>query len=282
MYSSWNNIYNIFNPVAFNIFGLQVHWYGIAYVLSLLVSLYIAKQFIKNNPKRFPISMKNLESFFIWVEIGVILGARIGYIAIYEPNSMYYFLHPWEIFNPFDAEGNFIGIRGMSYHGALVGFLLSSILFAYRKKQNFLLYMDLVAVSVPLGYVFGRIGNFLNQELYGRVVPAGSIWGQKIGILVDGQLRYPSQLIEAFLEGLVVFIIVLVAKRLFKTQGLLIVVYGISYGIMRFIAEFWREPDIQMGYYFGHLSMGQILSLVMILISLGLLIYIKSNKNAQN
>lgn len=282
MYSSWNNIYNIFNPVAFNLFGLQVHWYGIAYVLSLLISLYIAKRFIKNNPERFPISAKNLESFFIWVEIGVILGARIGYIAIYEPNSMHYFLHPWEIFNPFDTEGNFVGIRGMSYHGALIGFLLASILFAYRKKQNFLLYMDLVAVSVPLGYVFGRIGNFLNQELYGRVVPASSIWGQKIGILVDGELRYPSQLIEAFLEGLVVFIIVLVAKKLFKTQGLLIVVYGISYGIMRFIAEFWREPDVQMGYYFGHLSMGQILSLVMIVFSLGLLIYIKSKKNAQN
>ncbi|PAF54158.1 prolipoprotein diacylglyceryl transferase [Helicobacter sp. 13S00482-2] len=282
MYSAWNNIYSIFNPVAFKIFGLEIHWYGIAYVLSLLVSLYIAKTFIKKDPKRFPISNKNLESFFIWVEIGVILGARVGYIFIYEPNSMYYFLHPWQIFNPFDTQGNFVGIRGMSYHGALVGFLIASIAFAYRKKQNFLLYMDLVAISIPLGYVFGRIGNFLNQELYGRVIPSGSIWGEKIGILVDGELRYPSQLIEAFLEGLIVFVSVLIAKKLLKTQGLLIVVYAITYGIMRFIAEFYREPDPQMGYYFGDLSMGQILSIVMIFLSLGILIYIKKNKNVQN
>ncbi|MDO7253461.1 prolipoprotein diacylglyceryl transferase [Helicobacter cappadocius] len=282
MYSTWNNIYNIFNPVAFNIFGLEIHWYGIAYVLSLLISLYIAKVFIKKDAQRFPISNKNLESFFIWVEIGVILGARIGYIAIYEPNSMYYFLHPWQIFNPFDIEGHFVGIRGMSYHGALVGFLIASIAFAYKKKQNFLLYMDLVAISVPLGYVFGRIGNFLNQELYGRIVPSTSVWGQKIGILVNGELRYPSQLIEAFLEGLVVFIVVLIAKKLFKTRGLLIVVYAITYGVMRFIAEFYREPDPQMGYYFGNLSMGQILSLVMIVFALGILAYIKKNKNAQN
>ncbi|PAF41597.1 prolipoprotein diacylglyceryl transferase [Helicobacter sp. 11S03491-1] len=279
MYSKWNEIYSIFNPIAFEIFGIQVHWYGIAYVLALLVSLYIAKYFIRHDPQRFPISNKNIDNYFIWVEIGVILGARIGYIAIYDPNSLYYFSHPWQIFNPFDMQGNFVGIRGMSYHGALIGFLIASVLFAYKKHQKFLLYMDLVAISVPLGYVFGRIGNFLNQELYGRIVPLGDSWGQKIGILVNSELRYPSQLIEAFLEGIVVFILVIIAKKFLKTQGMLIVVYGVSYGIMRFVAEFWREPDVQMGYYFGGLSMGQILSILMILVSLGLLFYIKSKKN---
>ncbi|PAF47898.1 prolipoprotein diacylglyceryl transferase [Helicobacter sp. 12S02232-10] len=280
MYSKWNEIYSLFNPVAFEIFGIAIHWYGIAYVLSLLVALYMAKRAIKKDPKRFPISSKNLESYFIWVEIGVILGARIGYIAIYDPNSLYYFTHPWQIFNPFDSRGDFVGIRGMSYHGALIGFLIASIAFSYKKRQNFLLYMDLVAISVPLGYVFGRIGNFLNQELYGRVVPKNDLWGQKIGILVDGTLRYPSQLIEAFLEGIIVFICVWIAKKTLKTQGLLIVVYGISYATMRFIAEFWREPDPQMGHYLLGLSMGQILSVIMIAISLGLLFYIKSQKNA--
>ncbi|PAF45231.1 prolipoprotein diacylglyceryl transferase [Helicobacter sp. 11S02596-1] len=282
MYSQWNQIYSAFNPVAFEIFGISVHWYGIAYVLSLLVALYMAKRVIKKDPKRFPISNKNLESYFIWVEIGVILGARIGYIAIYDPHSLYYFTHPWQIFNPFDAQGDFVGIRGMSYHGALVGFLVASILFAYKKHQNFLLYMDLVAISVPLGYVFGRIGNFLNQELYGRPVPADAVWGQKIGILVGGVLRYPSQLIEAFLEGIVVFIIVMIAKKMLKTQGMLIVVYGISYAFMRFVAEFWRESDPQMGHYIFGLSMGQILSVVMMGVSLGLLFYIKKQKGQKN
>lgn len=278
MYSKWNEIYNVFNPVAFNIFGISVHWYGIAYVLSLLLALYIAKFFVKKDPTRFPISNKNLDIYFLWVEIGVILGARIGYIAIYDPNSLYYFTHPWQIFNPFDTQGNFIGIRGMSYHGALIGFLAASILFSHKKHQNFLLYMDLVAISVPLGYVFGRIGNFFNQELYGRVVQTDDTFGQKIGILVDGLIRYPSQLIEALLEGIVVFILVLIAKKIFKTRGILIVVYGISYGCMRFIAEFWREADPQMGYYSLGLSMGQILSLLMIVLSLGLLAYIIKNK----
>lgn len=280
MYSWWNDIYSAFNPVAFSIFGISVHWYGIAYVLSLLTALYIAKWTIKHDSKRFPISKTNLESYFLWVEIGVILGARIGYIAIYEPDNLYYFTHPWEIFNPFDIQGQFVGIRGMSYHGALIGFLIASIIFAYKKHQNFLLYLDLVAISVPLGYVFGRIGNFLNQELYGRPVPTGDIFGEKIGILVNGVLRYPSQLIEAFLEGIVVFIIVLIAKKIFKTQGMLIVTYGIAYGCMRFIAEFYREPDPQMGYYAFNLSMGQILSIVMIIASLFILAYIKSKKNA--
>ncbi|PAF51243.1 prolipoprotein diacylglyceryl transferase [Helicobacter sp. 13S00477-4] len=279
MYSVWNEIYTKFNPVAFEIFGIQVHWYGIAYVLSLLVALYAAKKFIKNDPKRFPISNKNLESYFIWVEIGVILGARIGYIIIYEPDTLYYLIYPWQIFNPFDTQGNFIGIRGMSYHGALIGFLIASILFSYKKKEKLLVYMDLVALSVPVGYIFGRIGNFLNQELYGRPVPENDILGQKIGILVNHVLRYPSQLIEAFLEGVIVFIIVWFGKKIFKTQGILIVIYGISYGLMRFIAEFWREPDPQMGYYLFHLSMGQILSIAMIILSFILLLYIKKSEN---
>lgn len=278
MYSRWNEIYSVFDPVALNIFGISIHWYGIAYVLSLLLALYIAKYFIKKDPKRFDISNKNLDIYFLWVEIGVILGARIGYIIIYDPNSLYYLTRPWQIFNPFDAYGNFVGIRGMSYHGALIGFLIASVLFSYKKRQSFLLYMDLVAISVPLSYVFGRIGNFLNQELYGRIVPADDIWGQKIGILVGGLLRYPSQLIEALLEGVVVFIFVFTAKKIFKTQGMLIVAYGFSYGCMRFIAEFWREADAQMGYYSLGLSMGQILSLLMIVLSFGLLGYIKINK----
>lgn len=278
MYSRWNEIYSVFDPIALNIFGISIHWYGIAYVLSLLLALYIAKYFIKKYPKRFDISNKNLDIYFLWVEIGVILGARIGYIIIYDPNSLYYLTRPWQIFNPFDAYGNFVGIRGMSYHGALIGFLIASVLFSYKKRQSFLLYMDLVAISVPLSYVFGRIGNFLNQELYGRIVPADDIWGQKIGILVGGLLRYPSQLIEALLEGVVVFIFVFIAKKIFKTQGMLIVAYGFSYGCMRFIAEFWREADAQMGYYSLGLSMGQILSLLMIVLSFGLLGYIKINK----
>lgn len=267
--SYWNEIYTHFSPIAFNIFGLPVHWYGLAYVSALLLAFLMALRALKSDPERFPISKANFESYFIYAEIGVILGARLGYILIYDPHTLYYLKAPWQIFNPF-YNGQFIGIRGMSYHGGLVGFLIASLLFSALKKQNFLIYLDLIAVSLPLAYVFGRIGNFLNQELFGRVVPPSDAFGQQIGIVVEGVLRYPSQLIEAFLEGFVVFVVVSVAKRYTKAHGMLMVVYGLSYSLARFISEYYREADEQLGYFFWHLSMGQILSMLMVLISLGL------------
>ena len=111
------------NPVAFSLFGLNVHWYGIMYVLALLVALWMAKFFVKKD--KLPISNSLLDSYFFWVEIGVILGARLGYILIYDPNTLYYLTQPWQIFNPF-INGEFVGIRGMSYHGAVVGFIIAT------------------------------------------------------------------------------------------------------------------------------------------------------------
>ena len=160
----WQNIYNHFDPVAIKLGPIAVHWYGIMYVLALLSALWIGKWMSK---RYFPmISEKLLDSYFLWVEVGVILGARIGYILFYDPNKLYYLTHPWQMFNPF-MGGTFVGISGMSYHGALIGFLLSTWGFSLRHRQNPWIYLDLVALSVPLAYVFGRIGNFLNQELIG-------------------------------------------------------------------------------------------------------------------
>ncbi len=278
MMSFWNDIYQKFDPVAFSIFGLPVHWYGIAYVCALVFAIFVAKFFITYYPNRFSLDSKTLDSYFVWAEIGVLLGARLGYIVIYDPMRFWYLAHPLQIFNIFDSAGNFTGIRGMSFHGGVIGFLLASWAFCVFKKQKFLPLMDIVAVSVPLAYVFGRIGNFLNQELYGRVVPDSSGFGAKIGILVDGVLRYPSQLLEAFLEGIVVFVIVCIAAKYTKTTGMLIAIYGISYGIMRFIAEYWREPDVQMG-LFGGFSMGQILCSMMICAGIALIVYLQRQKH---
>ncbi len=177
------------------------------------------------------------------------------------------------MFNPF-VDGNFVGIRGMSYHGAIVGFLLATFLFKYRhKKENIWELLDLVAIAVPVGYVFGRIGNFLNQELIGRYTE--SIWG----IYVNGVLRHPSQLYEAFLEGVVVFIILYMYRTKKRFSGELIALYGVLYSLARFVAEFWREPDFQMGFmYGGWMTMGQGLSLLMILTSLILYIYLNNIK----
>lgn len=275
--SFWNEIYSHFDPVAFELFGLKVHWYGLAYVSALLLTLFIAQIFTKLYPLRFNLSRNMLDSYFIWAELGVILGARIGYIIIYDSNTIFYLLKPWEIFNPFDEMGNFIGIRGMSFHGALIGLAFATFLFSKIKKIELLTLVDLAAISAPLAYFFGRIGNFLNQELYGRVIENNESLGNTIGILVNGELRYPSQLIEGFLEGIVVFFILFFAlkysKFFMKTKGSLGALYLLSYGFMRFIAEFFREPDIQLGLFYGF-SMGQILCFLMILIALIWFIYL--------
>lgn len=256
----WNHIYANFDPVAFSIFSLKVHWYGIMYVLALLAALMMAKWIVTKD--KLDMDKKILDDYFIWIEVGVILGARLGYILFYDPNTMYYISHPWQIFNPFNQEGDFVGIRGMSYHGALIGFLLGSYLFARKNSYSFWYLMDIVAIAVPLGYIFGRIGNFLNQELIGRVTEVP--WG----IYVNGVLRHPSQLYEAFLEGIVVFAIIYLIRRKVPFAGGLTLGYGALYGLARFTAEFWRAPDEQIGYIMGWMTQGQLLSLPMIFISL--------------
>ena len=275
-YSTWNTIYSHFDPVAFSVFGVNVHWYGIAYVCALVFALFVAHFFIAKFPTRFPISKQLLDSYFLWAELGVIVGARIGYVAIYDPDRFWYLANPLEIFSPFDSRGEFVGIRGMSFHGGVIGFLLASVIFVRIKKIALLPLMDLVAISVPLAYVFGRVGNFLNQELFGRIVPAEDSIGQVIGIVINGVLRYPSQLLEALLEGVVVFIIVMLCARMKALKGALIGVYGVSYGLMRFIAEYWREPDPQLGLFgqiLGGLSMGQILCGAMIICGMLIIAY---------
>lgn len=257
----WNEIYSHFDPVAFEIFGLKVHWYGLMYVIALLLALFLAKYFTKRS--NFPFSDEMLDKYFIFVEIGVILGARLGYIFIYSNEQIFYLTHPWEIFNPF-YNGEFVGISGMSYHGALIGFVISTYIFCKKYKENLWLLLDLVALSVPLAYVFGRIGNFLNKELFGKVTEVP--WG----IYVDGALRHPSQLYEAFLEGILIFIILIFYKKYKKFDGELISIYVILYSLMRFISEIFREPDIQLGVFLGF-SMGQILSFLMLIF--GVIVY---------
>lgn len=269
---SWNHIYETFDPIAFHIFSLPVHWYGMMYVLALVSALFIGKYFITKDKLDF--TKNQLDIYFIYVEIGVILGARLGYILFYDEQTWFYLSHPWQIFNPFQ-NGEFIGIRGMSYHGALIGFLLGTYLFSKKHKVPFGKIMDLVSISIPLAYVFGRIGNFLNQELIGRVTDVP--WG----IYVEGVLRHPSQLYEAIFEGIGVFIVVYVYRRFQTFSGELTFVYGISYGIFRFIAEIYRAPDTQIGYICcDAITFGQVLSLGMGLVGvLGwIYFYYKSKK----
>ena len=262
----WNNIYSQFDPVALNLGFFKVHWYGIMYITALLVALWIGKKIAKKD--NLPITEEQLDSYFIYIEIGVVLGARLGYVLFYMPNNEYYLTHPWQMFNPV-VDGQWAGLSGFSYHGAIIGFVIGTWIFTLRHKFKFLFLMDLVAISVPLGYFFGRIGNFVNQELYGRVTDVP--WG----IYVNGALRHPSQLYEAFLEGILLFVIIYWYRTKKKHDGELIVIYGFGYSIARYVSEYFREPDFQMGFIYAGLTMGQILSLVMVLATSLILIKIK-------
>lgn len=266
--NNWNLIYTHIDRVAFNLFGINVYWYGIAYAIALIIALMGIKYFIKKD--KYPLSNNEADIFFLYAEIGIIIGARLGYVLIYDTNTAHYLSHPLDIFNPF-VGGKFVGISGMSYHGAVVGFICGAWIYARRYKKSTLLLMDVTAIAIPLGYVFGRVGNFLNHELVGRETTLS------IGILVNDKLVHPSQLYEAFLEGIVIFVLLFIIRRKVKYQGELIGYYMVFYSIARFIVEFFREADSQMGYYFG-LSMGQILSIITLFVAIAFLAFIHAKK----
>lgn len=267
----WQNIYSHFDPVAFNIGSISVHWYGIMYALALISAIFIAKWFIKHD--KLPISNDIFDSYIWWVEIGVILGARLGYILFYDPNTMYYLTNPWQIFNPF-SNGVYTGISGMSYHGAFIGFIISSYLFCKKNNVSFWFLADISVLGISAAYVFGRLGNFFNQELIGRTTDVS--WG----IYVDGILRHPSQIYEAILEGLVVFAIIVYFRKRKTFDGQLALIYGILYSIMRIIAELYREPDVQLGFLFnGWLTMGMLISVIFILVCVSIYFLIRKKTN---
>ena len=252
----WQNIYLHFNPVAFNLGPIAVHWYGIMYALALISAIYVAKWFIKRD--NLPITNELFDSYVWWAEIGVILGARIGYILFYDTHTMYYLTHPWQIFNPY-IDGVYAGISGMSYHGAFFGFILASYLFCRKNKVSFWFITDIAVIGVSAAYVFGRIGNFFNQELVGRATDVP--WG----IYVGQVLRHPSQIYEAILEGLLVFAILVYIRKRKSFDGQLALMYGILYSITRIIAEFFRQPDTQLGFIYSNwLTMGILQSLIVL------------------
>jgi len=266
----WQNIYSNFDPVAFKLGSIAVHWYGIMYALALLSAIFVAKWIIKKD--KLPISNELFDSYIWWAEIGVILGARLGYIIFYDPQTMYYLSHPWQIFNPF-FNGEFVGISGMSYHGAFIGFLIASLLFCKKHKVSFWFLADIAVIGISAGYVLGRIGNFVNKEIVGRVTDVP--WG----IYVDGVLRHPSQLYEGFLEGIVVFIILYIYRKRKNFDGQLAIMYGVLYSIARIVAEFFRQPDIQLGFlYGGWLTMGMLISGIFAILSVIVLFIINKKK----
>ncbi len=256
------------NPVLFKIGGFSLHYYGLMYLVAFGVVYALAVYRIKRE-KRFQIPVEEIQNLMIYMMIGVIVGGRLGYVLIYNPE--YYLKHPLEIFLPFSFSNGFTftGISGMSFHGGLIGVLLSIWYFTRKTGFNFLDIADLFSPIIPLGYTFGRIGNFINGELFGRVTTDAI--GMYFPMAPGRGLRYPSQLFEAFFEGIVLFIILWNLRKVRTPKGAMLSFYLIGYGLFRFFIEYYRQPDPQfirpghpLGSVFLSFSMGQILCSLMI------------------
>ncbi|OPY67289.1 MAG: Prolipoprotein diacylglyceryl transferase [Syntrophorhabdus sp. PtaU1.Bin002] len=237
------------DPVIFKIGPLAVRWYGLMYVFGFASSYLLALHQLKK--KTWKIDRTQLDDLYFYLILGLIIGARLGYILFY--NLSFYLANPLEIFVLWHG--------GMSFHGGLIGAFLAGYIIIRKRGLNFFEVADLIVPTCPPGLMFGRIGNFINGELFGKPsnVPWAMVFPQGGGVA-----RHPSQLYEAGLEGLVLFAILWIYKDRKKKEGDVLALFLILYGAFRIICELFREPDVQLGYFLGVLSMGQILSLLMV------------------
>ncbi|MBL6799444.1 prolipoprotein diacylglyceryl transferase [Candidatus Pelagibacter sp.] len=254
---------NNFDPVAFEVFSLEIRWYSLAYIFGIVLGwIYCKKKLIKD-----PIILDLFDDFITYLIIGIILGGRIGYALFY--NFSYYINNPLEILMVWNG--------GMSFHGGLIGVILSCVIFGKKHKINSFIFLDLVALSAPIGIFFGRIANFINSELYGRATDLP--WGVQF-VLIDNIKRHPSQIYEAFFEGIILFFILnyLFRRKYIVTPGKLSALFLIFYSLFRYSLEFFRVPDPQIGFLFLNSTLGQIISLLFFVIGV-LLFYLKKNEN---
>jgi phosphatidylglycerol:prolipoprotein diacylglycerol transferase len=254
---------NNFDPVAIQIFSIEIRWYSLAYIFGILIGwLYCKKILIKD--KNISKLFDDLISYLI---IGIILGGRLGYVIFY--NLEYFLSNPIEIL--------MIWHGGMSFHGGLLGVLASTIIYAKKHNVNKFIFLDLIAGSAPIGIFLGRIANFVNSELYGR--ETNILWSV-IFTKIDNITRHPSQVYEALLEGVILFFILFffIKKNYLLKPGLISSLFLIFYSLFRFLVEFFRVPDEQVGFIYLNLTIGQIISLIFL--SFGFyLFFIKKNEN---
>ena len=257
--------YPVIDPILVNVGPFPIRWYALAYVAGIVLGWAYVRALVKSDrlwgsvPRPTPVSIDDL---VVYVAIGIVVGGRLGYVLFY--NASYYLAHPIEIFTVWNG--------GMAFHGGLVGATLGMWLFARRNGYTLASVADPVAAVVPIGLFLGRIANFIKPELWGRETDASVPWAMKFPGAGD-VLRHPSQLYEAGLEGLALFVILAVAIRLgaFRRPGLVTGLFATGYGAARIVSEFFRQPDPQLGFLFGGATMGMLLSVPLILIGIVLL-----------
>ena len=244
---------NNFDPVAFQIMSFEIRWYSLAYIFGIVIGWLLCKKiFIQKSD-----IIEKFDDFLTYLIIGIIIGGRLGYVIFY--NFDYYITNIFDIFKVWQG--------GMSFHGGLLGIIVASILFAKKNNQNPFLYMDQVALVAPIGIFFGRIANFINSELYG--IPTDVSWSVTF-IQIDTLSRHPSQLYEAILEGIILFVILVYSRKkdYLQMPGLISALFLVIYSTFRFFIEYFRAPDEHLGYLVFDLSMGQIISVVFLIIGI--------------
>jgi phosphatidylglycerol:prolipoprotein diacylglycerol transferase len=244
-----------FNPIAFEIGPLAIHWYGLTYLAAFSLFLWLASLRVRHAPyAEAGWSRRDVEDLLFFGVIGVIIGGRLGYVLFYKPE--YYLANPLEAFAVWKG--------GMSFHGGLLGVLGAVLLFARKRGRRFLEVTDLIAPCVPLGLACGRIGNFINGELWGRAADPSLPWAMVFPQSGTPLPRHPSQLYQVALEGVLLFVLLWLYARNPRRTGQVSGAFLLGYGVFRFIAEYFREPDAYLGLLALGMSMGQWLCMPMI------------------
>ena len=249
---------NNFDPVAFELFAFEIRWYSLSYIFGILLGwLYCRKILIKNNEY-----LELFDDLITYIILGIILGGRLGYVLFYNP--IYFINNISEILMIWNG--------GMSFHGGLLGTILATYIFCKKKNINSFIFLDLISLSAPIGIFLGRISNFINSELYGRETDV--VWGFKF-LKVDSLTRHPSQLYEAFFEGILLFVLLNYFYKKFINikPGIISALFLIFYSFLRFLIEFTREPDSHIGFLLFNLSLGQLICIIFLII--GIILFYK-------
>ncbi|TNJ37024.1 prolipoprotein diacylglyceryl transferase [Prosthecochloris vibrioformis] len=274
----WQTLPYKMDPVIFTFGPLAVRWYGMMYIVAFAV-VFLLTRYRLNHDKLPRRDGTFVSDALTWAMIGVLLGGRFGYLLFYGFSD--FIANPIGSLLPFSLNGgcSIQGISGMSFHGGLIGVTVALYLFSRSRQEDFLAVTDLFIPSLPLGYMFGRLGNFINGELWGRVTESSI--GMYFPMAPGTSLRHPSQLYEAFFEGIVLFVLLWAIRRKSPFPGFLSAIYLIGYATVRFFIEFYREPDAHLGLVFSGMSMGQLLCLVMLAAG-ALLLFLGRRRQAGN
>ncbi len=267
----WQHIPETLDPVVYTIGSFSLYWYALWFLSGFLVVWFLALWLARR--KDAPCSEESITTLLFVLFLGALIGGRIGYVLFYYPDI--FWSTPFLIVSPYDFHrGVWVGISGMSYHGGLLGVALALYWFARREKISFWQTADFVAFLAPIAVFFGRLGNFFNVELPGRITTQP--WGMLFpGTFPEGVLRHPSTLYASFLEGIVLFVVLLIARKKMPFSGALTCLYLALYAIARFLGELFRRPDPQVGFFFGVLTLGQLFSLFMLSISFWIYIWLR-------